>query len=235
MNLHDDFEISAAAAANFLNPAHAGQTPLPSSARGAESGGPRASQARMPINAADSAASSTGAAATPALVQWQLSLRFGADALRNAVSPLDWVRKLSRSGRVLAIHTLVDAVPALAQLDPETCCLGFEIRFESQAGPDAMAETLALQTADGEIAVLGPEASAADFQSLLERRAPDAASQAALLALWREQGLVLPLRDADPELDTADDPELAGAQDSGPQIERRAAARAAGSARPQIS
>lgn len=225
MNLHDDFEINAAAAAaRFLDEAHTASTQLPSAAGNDALGEPGASWAMV----ADSAATTA-----PALAHWQLSLRFGTGALHNDVSPLDWVRKLPLWGRVLAIHTLVDAVPPLAQLDPEACCLGFEIRFESQASHDAVAEMLALQTGDGEIAVLGPEASAADFQALLERRAPDAASQAALLALWRKQGLVLPLRDADPELDTADDPELAGAQDSGPQIERRAAERAAGRAGPQ--
>ena len=225
MNLHDDFELNAAAAVRFLDEAHTDPTQLPSAACSDELGGPRASLALVAMSAATTA---------PALAHWQLSLRFGTDALRNGVSPLDWVRKLPRWGRVLAIHTLVDAVPPLAQLDPEACCLGFEIRFESQASHGAVAGMLALQTADGEIAVLGPEASAADFQSLLEQRAPAAASQAALLALWREQGLVLPLRDADPALDTADDPELAGAQDSGPQIERRVAERAAGRVRPQI-
>ena len=198
MNLHDDFELNAAAAARFLDEAHTDPTQLPSAACSDELGGPRASLALVAMSAATTA---------PALAHWQLSVRFGTDALRNAVSPLDWVRKLPRWGRVLAIHTLVDAVPPLAQLDPEACCLGFEIRFESQASHGAVAGMLALQTADGEIAVL---------------------------ALWREQGLVLPLRDADPALDTADDPELAGAQDSGPQIERRVAERAAGRVRPQI-
>jgi two-component system chemotaxis sensor kinase CheA len=59
---------------------------------------------------------------------WHLSLRFGADALRNGLDPLAFVRYLGQVGQVQSCHTLADAIPALERLDPEACCLGFEIR-----------------------------------------------------------------------------------------------------------
>jgi two-component system chemotaxis sensor kinase CheA len=80
------------------------------------------------------------AAATSSLAgeaNWQLTLQFGADALRNGLDPLAFVRYLSRIGRVERIQTRAAQVPALHELDPESCVLGFEIEL---SGPTDRAE-----------------------------------------------------------------------------------------------
>ena len=183
-----------------------------------------------PAPAAAVAHAAAGACADDAVPLWQLSLRFGRDALRNGLDPLSFIRYLDTLGQVLAIHTLAEQVPTLELLDPEGCCLGFEVRLASSADRATIADVFSFCIDDCEIAILGADATPADWQALLERRAGDETQRASLLALWRSQGVVLPLRDqanaATSEADAAEDPEVAGSQSAAPQIERRAEAAA---------
>ena len=167
----------------------------------------------------------------PAL--WQISLRFATDALRNGLDPLAFIRYLDKVGTVRSARTIVEAVPPLDALDPEGCVLGFELRLESEAGREAIADVFTFCADDCDIAILGAGSSPADWQAVLERRAADADAQAALLTLWQDQGVVLPLRDDSP----AARPSMPGAPGAAgspppaatdataaPQIERRAEA-----------
>jgi len=65
---------------------------------------------------------------------WQLSLRFGGDALRNGLDPLSFIRYLDTLGTVERIEVLQAAIPTLEALDPEHCHLGFDIALRSAAG-----------------------------------------------------------------------------------------------------
>jgi two-component system chemotaxis sensor kinase CheA len=49
------------------------------------------------------------------------------------MDPLSFIRYLGTLGKVTGIVTLPDALPAAAEMDPESCYLGFEIAFKSQA------------------------------------------------------------------------------------------------------
>ena len=124
---------------------------------------------------------------------WQLSLRFGGDALRNGLDPLSFIRYLDSVGTVLGITTLDVAVPALEQLDPEHCHLGFEIRLDSD-GPQARIEDVfEFCVEDCDIAVLPPNLTAQTFDDVLARRCgDDEEAQSALLAVWATQGFVRP-------------------------------------------
>ncbi|MBS0555251.1 MAG: Hpt domain-containing protein, partial [Proteobacteria bacterium] len=57
---------------------------------------------------------------------WHISVRFGADVLRNGMDPLSFLRYLGSIGRIVHLETLADAMPEAAEMDPETCYLGFE-------------------------------------------------------------------------------------------------------------
>lgn len=70
---------------------------------------------------------------THAGTQWHLSLRFGANVLRNGMDPLSFIRYLGTIGTIDRIRTIPDAIPPLEALDPESCYLGFEIDFVSDA------------------------------------------------------------------------------------------------------
>ncbi|MEK8050633.1 chemotaxis protein CheA [Ideonella sp. DXS22W] len=157
---------------------------------------------------------------------FHLSLRFGADALRNGLDPLAFIRYLDTVGEVQAMHMLTELVPPLAQLDPETCHIGVEIRLHSQAGKGAIEDVFAFCLDDCELAILPPDATPADYAALLAQRAPSPDAHTDLLALWAGMGVQLPLRQdaAAPAEATASAP--AGDEAAPPaalaQIERRA-------------
>ena len=64
---------------------------------------------------------------------WHISLRFGLDTFRDGMDPLSFLRYLEQIGEIIGIVTLTDSLPALSQMDAESCYLGFEISFRSSA------------------------------------------------------------------------------------------------------
>lgn len=101
--------------------------------------------------------------------QWRIALRFGADVLRNGMDPLSFIRYLGTLGSIESVSTLEDRVPALEQLDPESCHLGFEIDFRGAADRAAIAAVFEFVADDCEIAIeeqgvaaVAPAAAAAD-------------------------------------------------------------------------
>ena len=64
---------------------------------------------------------------------WHISLRFGRDVLRNGMDPLSFIRYLGQMGTITDIATVADDLPDADAFDPESCYLGFEIGFASDA------------------------------------------------------------------------------------------------------
>jgi len=79
------------------------------------------------------------AQAAPPLALWLIHLAFGRDVLRNGMDPLAFLRYLTRLGEIRQIETRL-AGPAAHELDPESCYLSFDVRFESAATRDAIAQ-----------------------------------------------------------------------------------------------
>lgn len=83
--------------------------------------------------AADVSRSESAGSDNCANENWHLSIRFGADVLRGGMDPLSFIRYLCTLGEIVHLDTLFDALPQWLQLDPESCYLGFEIDFRSEA------------------------------------------------------------------------------------------------------
>ncbi|MCQ9375633.1 chemotaxis protein CheA [Methyloversatilis sp. XJ19-13] len=64
---------------------------------------------------------------------WHLSIRFGTDVLRSGMDPASFLRYLCTLGDIVHLDTVVDALPSWLEFDPESCYLGFEIDFRSDA------------------------------------------------------------------------------------------------------
>jgi two-component system chemotaxis sensor kinase CheA len=138
------------------------------------------------------AAPAARAATTTEAGCWHLSLRFCADALRNGLDPLAFIRYLGSLGPVTHCHTLSEAVPPLETLDAEACHLGFELRLQTDRGEAEIAEVFDFAQDDCELAILPPDAGPERWQALLtERCGDDAAARAALRAVWQAQGVVI--------------------------------------------
>ena len=119
---------------------------------------------------------------------WHLSLRFGADALRNGLDPLAFLRYLGGLATVVDCHTVTDKLPALESLDAESCHLGFELRLRGECGQDEIEQVFEFAVDDCSVQVLPPDADAARWQALLDLRSGDAAqARQSLLAVWQRQ------------------------------------------------
>lgn len=140
---------------------------------------------------APQAAAGATAAVRPASgdAAWHLSLRFGADALRNGLDPLAFIRYLGTLGSITGCEVVAD-VPALADLDAEACHLGFELGLRSAATQTDIEQVFEFALDDCSLQIVPPTADGSAFEALLDLRcAEDGAAAEALLATWARLGV----------------------------------------------
>ncbi|HXU94228.1 MAG TPA: chemotaxis protein CheA [Gallionella sp.] len=99
---------------------------------------------------------------------WHISLRFGPDVLRNGMDPLSFIRYLETMGEIVNVVTLTDNIPALSEMDPESCYLGFEISFQSDADKAAIESVFEFVRDDSQIAIMPPHSKAYEYLKLIQ-------------------------------------------------------------------
>jgi two-component system chemotaxis sensor kinase CheA len=127
--------------------------------------------------AAPSAPAATPAAALPAADaegptgadHWHISLRFGREVLRNGMDPLSFLRYLGKLGEITGLVTLPYALPALADMDPEACYLGFEIALKSAADKAAIEGAFEFVIDDCQVHILAPRSRISEYVALIEQ------------------------------------------------------------------
>ena len=110
---------------------------------------------------------STSTAVQADAAHWHISLRFGTDVLRNGMDPLSFLRYLNKLGTVTAIATVPDALPALAEMDAESCYLGFELALQSTAERAAIEGAFEFVRDDCAVRIVPPGSPVADYLALL--------------------------------------------------------------------
>jgi two-component system chemotaxis sensor kinase CheA len=98
---------------------------------------------------------------------WHISLSFGRDVLRNGMDPSSFIRYLGTIGHVVAIATLVDDMPAAADMDPESCYLGFEIAFDCDKDKAAIEAVFEFVHDDCAIRILAPHSKTSAYLALI--------------------------------------------------------------------
>jgi two-component system, chemotaxis family, sensor kinase CheA len=177
-----------------------------------------------PAAAAEPPALPPGAAEPSSAGAWHLSLRFGTEALRDGMDPLAFVRYLRTLGEIWHVQVLGEAIPTLENLDPEACYLGLELRMKSDRSRQEIEDVFELAREVTSIEILSPDAKAADYDGLLEKRCgSDEAARSRLLWIWLSQGVDIRLREDPVEAEA----ELAAAvvTTTVPKIERRSESR----------
>ncbi|WP_234084466.1 chemotaxis protein CheA [Azonexus sp. R2A61] len=114
---------------------------------------------------------------------WHISLRFGPDVLRHGMDPVSILRYLATLGEIAALHCVTDAIPSLAEIDPEACYLGVELAFASDRTPDEINGAFEFIRDDCLIHVLPPGAPLDTYRRMIDTLDKDAGMQAILLAL----------------------------------------------------
>ncbi|UQU67901.1 chemotaxis protein CheA [Couchioplanes caeruleus] len=88
---------------------------------------------------------------------WHLTLRFGADSLRNGMDPLSFLRYLSTIGTVTEVTVLDDALPPAEEMDPETCYLGFEVELSTGVPKEEIEAVFEFVREDSDIRIVPDE------------------------------------------------------------------------------
>ncbi|MEK8046130.1 chemotaxis protein CheA [Ideonella margarita] len=163
-----------------------------------------ASAAATPVNVtADRDSEVASANAVPADIEpvWHIALRFHVDALRNGLDPLAFIRYLGLVGELRDVRTWCEQVPELLELDAESCHLGFDLRLHTAAQRDTIASVFEFAESDCDIHILAPDASAADYLTMVEAcNADDAGRERHRACL---EGMGVNLADAPPDADAA--------------------------------
>jgi len=99
---------------------------------------------------------------------WHISLRFGLDVLKNCLDPLSFIRYLGKLGTITGIVTLPDAIPAAAEMDPDSCYLGFEIAFNSESDKAAIENVFEFVRDDCAVQILPPRSRISQYIRLID-------------------------------------------------------------------
>jgi len=94
---------------------------------------------------------------------WHISLRFGHEVLKNGMDPQSFIKYLQRIGTITSITTLVDSVPSLEDIDPESCYLGFEISFSSEENKESIESVFDFVREDCQIRILPPNSLISEY------------------------------------------------------------------------
>jgi two-component system chemotaxis sensor kinase CheA len=97
---------------------------------------------------------------------WHISVRFGENVLRNGMDPLSFIRYLTTFGSIASLE-VVSAFPVLEQFDAESCYVGFEIGFKSEADKGRIEAAFEFVRDDCTLQVLAPGSALGAYAALI--------------------------------------------------------------------
>lgn len=99
---------------------------------------------------------------------WHISLRCGADLLRDGMDPLELLRYLGTMGELSSVTTLYDALPPADRMDPTACYLGFEIQLRTDADKAAIEGAFEFVRAASQVRILPPHSKPEQWAELIQ-------------------------------------------------------------------
>jgi len=94
---------------------------------------------------------------------WHISLRFGLEVLRKGMDPISFISYLKELGEITNLTTLPDAIPEATEMDPESCYLGFEISYKTDADKSRIESVFDFVRDDCIVSIWPPHSKLADF------------------------------------------------------------------------
>jgi two-component system, chemotaxis family, sensor kinase CheA len=98
---------------------------------------------------------------------WHLSVRFHTEIFRNGMDPLAILNYLRTLGHIPNLVCDQLAIPSLDSLNPEDCCLGFEIRLETLAQRDQIEAAFSFVRDDCTLHLIEPPVTERDYAELI--------------------------------------------------------------------
>jgi two-component system, chemotaxis family, sensor kinase CheA len=118
------------------------------------------------------------AAPAGAASEWRIHFRPAPGALLNGVNPLLLLRELGALGG-LRVGVDTDAIPALAEIDPERCYLAWDLLLTTAAGLDAIRDVFIFVEGDCDLTIEPVPQAAAEAEAAAPASAPGAAAEPA--------------------------------------------------------
>ncbi|KJU87374.1 chemotaxis protein histidine kinase-like protein [Candidatus Magnetobacterium bavaricum] len=104
---------------------------------------------------------------------WHISLRFGRDVLRDGMDPLSFINYMTRCGEIIYLTTLYACLPDIAEIEPDSCYLGFEIAFCSDFTKQEIEDVFEFVKDSCVIRIIPPHSTAPTYMSLIEEMTED--------------------------------------------------------------
>ncbi len=98
---------------------------------------------------------------------WHLSLRFKEDVLRDGMDPLSFIRYMETIGDIEGLTVISDNLPSGAEMDPESCFLGFEIELKTEAKKEEIEEIFEFVQEECVIHILPPHSHMEKYIKLI--------------------------------------------------------------------
>lgn len=99
---------------------------------------------------------------------WHISLSFGPDVMRNGMDPLSFIRFLTTLGTIDHMITVLDRIPSAENMDAESCYLGFEINFVSDADKVAIEAVFDFVRDDCLVQIVPPHSKVSEYLDLID-------------------------------------------------------------------
>ena len=94
---------------------------------------------------------------------WHISVRFGENVLRGGMDPLSFIRYLASLGEILGIQTITDGMPPAAEMDPESCYIGFEIQLQTRSSKADIERVFDFVREDCDLRILPPNSKLSEY------------------------------------------------------------------------
>jgi two-component system, chemotaxis family, sensor kinase CheA len=104
---------------------------------------------------------------------WHVSVRFGTDVLRSGMDPLSFIRFLGSLGEIVGIETVFEGIPQAAEMDPESCYLGFEIQLQTRSSKADIERVFDFVRDDCDLRILPPNSKLSEYIKHIEELPED--------------------------------------------------------------
>jgi len=99
---------------------------------------------------------------------WHVSVRLGRSTLCDGFDPAPIFSYMDSYGEVQAVIPVLDALPGFANLDPEACYLGFELRFETDTGLSGIEDAFEFLTEESKVRILPHHCTPEQWDELVQ-------------------------------------------------------------------
>ena len=127
---------------------------------------------------------------------WHVSVRLGRSTLCDGFDPAPIFSYMESFGELQAVMPVLDALPSFADLDSETCYLGFELRFVTDKGQAGIEDAFEFLTEESKVRILAHNCTPEQWDDLVNAL-PEGAVRAT--ELLHEAGFRRPVEEELPE------------------------------------